>query len=102
MHKNNFLISFGIWITILPFLGIPGSWKNTLISLSGLFLIFIFSWPVISQKLQIKPKIKRKKIKDVIADSQEEKEELKFSDTPDLSTPQIEIKEEPKTGQEEI
>ncbi|NLE07304.1 MAG: hypothetical protein GX627_01690 [Parcubacteria group bacterium] len=99
MHKNNFLISFGIWITILPFLGVPGSWKNTLTFLSGIFLILVFSCPIVFQKLQIKPKIKRKKIKNVLTDSQAEKEALKFSSAPDLATSQTKIKEESKVDQ---
>ena len=58
---KHFLISFGIWITIIPFLGIPGVWKNSLIIISGLFLIFISLWPIILEKLEEKPKIKKKK-----------------------------------------
>ena len=59
MHKNNFYISFGIWLLILPFFGIPSSWKNLLVSFSGLFLIAIFVGPAILKKLQPKPKIKK-------------------------------------------
>lgn len=70
MHKNNFYISFGVWITILPFLGIPGTWKNTLIILSGLFLILVSLGPVIMKKLQAKPKPKKKQ-----AEAEEKREE---------------------------
>ena len=54
MHKNNFCISFGVWIAILPFLGIPGRWKSTLIFISGIFLILISLGPIILKKLQTK------------------------------------------------
>ena len=54
MHKNNFYISFGVWIAILPFLGIPGTWESTLIFISGIFLILISLGPIILKKLQTK------------------------------------------------
>jgi hypothetical protein len=61
MDKNNFYISFGIWIAILPFLGIPGTWRNTLISLSGIFLILISLGPTILKMLKPKTKTRKKK-----------------------------------------
>jgi len=60
MQKNNFYISFGVWIFILPFLGIPTAWKNILIVLSGMFLIIVVAGPTVLKKLQTKPRIKRK------------------------------------------
>lgn len=94
MNKNNFYISFGIWITILPFLGIPGSWKNTLTILSGLFLVLVALGPGIIRRLQTKAKPKRKRTKmESIATvpSETEPEELKFSDiTPNALTSDIE------------
>jgi hypothetical protein len=57
MHKSNFYISFGVWLSVLPFLGIPGSWKNILVSLSGIFLILVILGPVILKNLQIKSKL---------------------------------------------
>lgn len=75
--KNNFYISFGIWIAILPFLGIPGAWKNVLVTLSGLFLILVSIWPAIMKKLQTKPKSRKKK----------ENNELRFSDPPSETLP---------------
>lgn len=56
--KNNFYISFGVWIAILPFLGIPGTWRNILVFASGIFLILVSIGPIILKKLQ--PKLKRK------------------------------------------
>lgn len=86
MNKNNFYISFGIWIVILPFLGIPGVWRNTLVFLSGIFLILVSLGPFILKKLQIKPKLKKK-----------QKEELKFS-VPENN--QIETKTGTESGKE--
>lgn len=39
MWKTRILLILGIWITILPYLGFPYSWKDVLITLSGLGLI---------------------------------------------------------------
>lgn len=74
MNKNNFYISFGIWLAILPFLGVPGTWKNTLVFISGIFLILVSLGPTILKKLQPKQKIKRKK--------ELPGQELKFSNIP--------------------
>lgn len=76
--KNNFYISFGVWIAILPFLGVPGTWRNTLVFLSGLFLILVSFGPTILKKLQTKPKVKKEKALS---------KELKFSE-PENQTPQ--------------
>ncbi len=94
MHKNNFYISFGVWLAILPFLGIPGTWKNTLVFLSGVFFIVTSLGPTIMKKLQIKPKAKKKsKISENILP---QNNELKFSET-NIQTPpptQIQTKKE--------
>jgi hypothetical protein len=66
---------------MLPFLGIPGSWKNILVSLSGIFLVCLFVGPAILNKLQIKPKPKNKQYQ---LDSQNN--ELKFSALADNQT----------------
>lgn len=65
--KSNFLISLGIWIAILPFLGIPGPWRSTLITLSGLFLSLVALGPLVLKKLQTKQKAVRKKKETPIA-----------------------------------
>lgn len=54
MRKNSFYISFGIWLIILPFFGIPGVWKSNLTSLSGLFLVLTALGPMILSKIQFK------------------------------------------------
>ncbi len=50
--KSNFYISFGVWLTIIPFFGIPGTWRNTLVFLSGIFFILVSVGPIILKKLQ--------------------------------------------------
>lgn len=40
MRKERVLLILGIWITILPQLGFPYSWKNVLFTLSGLILVY--------------------------------------------------------------
>ncbi|MFH1201008.1 MAG: hypothetical protein V1484_01615 [bacterium] len=39
MRKARIFLILGIWITVLPYLGFPYSWKDVLITLSGLGLI---------------------------------------------------------------
>lgn len=41
MNKARTFLIFGIWIAILPYLGFPISWKKTLFTLTGLFLIYL-------------------------------------------------------------
>jgi len=41
MKKARILLTLGVWIAILPYLGFPYSWKNILFSLTGLVLIFL-------------------------------------------------------------
>jgi hypothetical protein len=41
MRKARIFLILGIWITILPYLGFPYSWKDILITLSGLGLVYV-------------------------------------------------------------
>lgn len=41
MRKARVFLILGIWIMILPYLGFPYSWKDILITLSGLGLIYL-------------------------------------------------------------
>jgi len=89
MHKSNFYIWFGIWLIILPFLGVPILWRNTLVFLSGLFLVMIYLWPNILKKLQAKPKTKKKTARIVeTVKSNEQDKELKFSEN-NIKTPTL-------------
>jgi hypothetical protein len=92
MRKNNFFISFGIWLAVLPFLGIPGTWKSALVSLSGIFLALVFLGPTILKKLQVKPirrPTERKK-------QEPPKQELKFSSNNNIAQ---DINQEPPISQ---
>lgn len=39
MRGYTLYIWLGVWLLLLPFLGIPGSWKETLLLLTAIFLI---------------------------------------------------------------
>jgi membrane protein implicated in regulation of membrane protease activity len=78
---RNFYISFGLWIIVIPYLGIPGTWKSALILLSGLFLILISIGPIVLKKLQTKPKPKKKQNKAINETLTTEKTEPKISDS---------------------
>ncbi|MDD5721333.1 MAG: hypothetical protein PHT16_02720 [Candidatus Pacebacteria bacterium] len=41
MKKVRIFLFLGIWITILPYLGFPYSWKDVLTTLSGLGLVYL-------------------------------------------------------------
>lgn len=41
MRKARILLILGIWVTILPYLGFPYSWKDVLFTLSGIVLVFL-------------------------------------------------------------
>lgn len=40
MRRERILLILGIWVAILPYLGFPYFWKNTLFTLSGIILIY--------------------------------------------------------------
>lgn len=48
MQKARTLLTLGIWVAILPYLGFPYTWKNTLITLTGLALVY-FSYILYKQ-----------------------------------------------------
>jgi len=79
MNKNNFYISFAVWLIIIPLLGVPIVWRDGLVFLSGLFLLLVSFGPAILKKLQPKVKTKRKQ--------ELPKEELRFSNNEDNSPP---------------
>lgn len=41
MRKARILLFLGIWVAVLPYLGFPYSWKDTLFTISGLGLIYV-------------------------------------------------------------
>ncbi|MCC7160569.1 hypothetical protein IT399_02535 [Candidatus Nomurabacteria bacterium] len=40
MRKAQILLILGVWVTILPYLGFPYSWKEILYTLTGFGIIF--------------------------------------------------------------
>jgi len=81
MNKNNFYISFGVWLVIIPLLGVPIVWRDALVFLSGLFLLLVSFGPTILKKLQ--PKVKNKNKKEL------PNEELRFSEKEATSSPAL-------------
>ena len=79
MHKNNFYISFGVWLVVIYFLGISIRWVRILILLSGIFLILVSLGPTILKKLHVKPKQKRKPGEAEFENLSFQNDELKFS-----------------------
>jgi len=79
MHKNSFYISFGVWLIIVTQLGIPGSWRDILIFVSGIFIILVSLGPSILNKLQSKPKLKRKQKRINSENMPSQNTDLKFS-----------------------
>ncbi len=41
MRKIRVLLILGIWVAILPYLGFPYSWKDVILSVCGLALVYI-------------------------------------------------------------
>lgn len=41
MRKAYTLLIMGVWVAVLPYLGFPRSWKDLLMTLSGLGIIYI-------------------------------------------------------------
>lgn len=57
MSKARIFLILGVWVSILPYLGFPYSWKNVLFTLTGLTVIF-FSY-VLYKEYKTKENIKR-------------------------------------------
>ena len=41
MSKEMTIIALGIWVIIIPYLGVPGSWRTGLLLISGLFIVLV-------------------------------------------------------------
>lgn len=83
---KNFYISFGVWLIIITQLGVPIVWRDSLVFVSGLFLILVSIGPIILKKLQSRPKREKK-----------QNNELRFSeDSSNLThppTPSLKLRE---------
>jgi hypothetical protein len=41
MRRARILLTLGIWVAILPYLGFPRSWKNILFTITGFALAYL-------------------------------------------------------------
>ncbi len=41
MSKRQILVIIGVWVILLPFLGLPGTWKTILMACTGVVLCFL-------------------------------------------------------------
>ena len=41
MKRAYILLALGVWVAVLPYLGFPYSWKDILITISGLGLCYV-------------------------------------------------------------
>lgn len=58
----------GIFIFIIPFLGVPSSWRTTFIIVSGIILILL-SLKITLPKKSLKGRIKKEKVTSVFVES---------------------------------
>lgn len=72
MRKARIFFVLGIWITILPYSGFPYSWKDTLVTLSGLGLVYLSF--TLYRELKAK-EIKKKEVFDNFQENEFKEEE---------------------------
>ncbi|HEY1037282.1 MAG TPA: hypothetical protein VGE62_01725 [Candidatus Paceibacterota bacterium] len=41
MKKRTLIIILGLWVALIPSLGLPGTWKNWIIVATGLLIAFV-------------------------------------------------------------
>jgi hypothetical protein len=41
MSKEMLVMALGLWIIIVPYLGIPGGWKSTIFLISGIIIVLV-------------------------------------------------------------
>jgi len=41
MSKETSILALGVWVFILPFLGVPGSWRTVFLVLSGIAIVIL-------------------------------------------------------------
>ncbi len=51
--KLKIIFGLGIWIALLPYLGLPRSWKDALFTLSG-FLVVLFCYLIRQEEASLK------------------------------------------------
>lgn len=63
--KNKFYLFFGIWLIILPVLGFSDDIKSYFIFFSGIILFSVSIWEYLVAWLKLKPKSKKKIVKNI-------------------------------------
>lgn len=43
MKKRTIIVILGLWVALLPFLGLPGSWKKVILIVTGLAISIVAS-----------------------------------------------------------
>ncbi len=43
MKKRTIIVILGLWVALLPFLGLPGSWKKFILIVTGLAIAIVAS-----------------------------------------------------------
>ncbi len=61
MKNARTILILGVWVAILPYLGFPYSWKQTLFTLSGLIFMYM------AYLLYKKEKMERKEVKKAVS-----------------------------------
>jgi hypothetical protein len=41
MSKEMTVVALGVWVIIIPYVGVPGSWRTTILILTGLAVILV-------------------------------------------------------------
>jgi hypothetical protein len=41
MSKEILVIALGVWVAVVPYLGVPGSWRTAILILSGIALMVL-------------------------------------------------------------
>jgi hypothetical protein len=41
MKKRTLIIVLGIWIAMIPMLGLPNIWKNRIVTISALVIVYV-------------------------------------------------------------
>lgn len=65
-HKTTFFL--GIFIFLVPFLGLPSDWKTMLIAATGIFLVVI-SVKIVLPRKNLRPKGRREKVTPVFVEN---------------------------------
>lgn len=63
MPKNKIIISFGVFVALLPVLGFPPAWESFFEILAGLSIVGVSIWATIDKKLTQKAKAHKRQLR---------------------------------------